>query len=124
MAHGEGGKGSYLNGTRQTAAGEEEAAARASRPEVEAEAGWEAVAAVAMDRRARDEIWVGEVDGWRTRVSCRRVLPQGEPLVAFVFLLGGCGGIPYAPRICKRHAAAVALWPVEEMRGRCPDGGM
>ena len=95
-----------LNGTRQTAAGEEEAAASASRPEVEAEAGCEAVAAVAMGPRrggrARDGIWGGR----RARVSWRRVLRSSRdasPACRFVLWCGRgiCNG--------DAHAAAVAL---------------
>lgn len=66
------GKGRYLNGTRQTAAWEEDDAARASRPEVEAEAGWEAVAAVAMGWMAAAREMGSEgrgMDGWRTHAS-------------------------------------------------------
>jgi hypothetical protein len=58
-----GGRTTNLKGTRQTAAGEDEAAASASRPEVDAEAGWEAVAAVAIGARARP----GRRGGWGMR---------------------------------------------------------
>lgn len=53
----------------------------------------------------------GEVDGWRTRVSCRRVLPRGEPLVAFVFVLAWEDAAEFlTPLGFVRHATAVALW--------------
>jgi hypothetical protein len=118
------GRATNLKGTRQTAAVEDEAAAGASRPEVEAEAGWEAVAAVAIGARAPGRA-AGECWGTRDEMgseavgeACASELSPGplllsrdaSRLVAFVF----APPTPPPPRICKREEdhhrpAAVAL---------------
>jgi hypothetical protein len=103
---------------------EDEAAAGASRPEVEAEAGWEAVAAVAIGARApgraagecwgtRDEMGseaVGEARASELSPGPLLLSRDASRLVAFVF----APPTPPPPRICKREEdhhrpAAVAL---------------